>query len=107
MSEAELDHRLAAIFSADVVGWTRLLADDEPAAIRALREAREQIGKAVARHRGRVVDSPGDNLLAEFSSALDAVRCSVEVQRARGPAAGGSPDAVPHRLHLGDIAVEG
>lgn len=111
MSEPELDHRLAAIFSADVVGWTRLLAEDEPAAIRALREAREQIAAIVSRHRGRVVDSPGDNLLAEFPSALDAVRASVEVQRACSERA--TPLPSERRmlfrigLHLGDVAVEG
>ena len=111
MSEAELDHRLAAIFSADVAGWTRLLAEDEPATIRAIGGARTLIGASVARHRGRVVDSPGDNLLAEFPSALDAVRCSVEIQRMLGERA--APLPAERRmlfrigLHLGDVAVEG
>jgi adenylate cyclase len=109
--EAELDHRLAAIFSADVAGWTRLLADDEPATIRAIGEARTLISTSVTRHRGRVVDSPGDNLLAEFPSALDAVRCGVEIQRTLGDRA--APLAAERRLlfriglHLGDVAVEG
>jgi len=106
-----MEHRLAAIFSADAAGYTRLLAEDETATIRALAEAREQIQKSVARHRGRVIDTAGDNALAEFPSALDAVRCGVEVQRILGDAAAALP---PERcllfrigLHLGDIASEG
>ncbi len=106
-----MEHRLAAIFSADAAGYTRLLAEDETATIRALAEAREQIQKSVARHRGRVIDTAGDNALAELPSALDAVRCGVEVQRILGDAAAALP---PERrllfrigVHLGDIASEG
>ncbi len=105
-----MQHRLAAIFSADAAGYTRLLAEDEAATIRALADAREQIAKRVAEHRGRVVDSPGDNVLAEFPSALDALHCSVGLQRALGDRAAPLP---PDRrllyrigLHLGDVAVE-
>jgi len=106
----ELLHHLAAILSADAEGYTRLLAEDEAATIRSLGEAREQIGKSVSRFRGRVVDSPGDNVLAEFPSALDAVRSSVEMQRALGDRAAALP--AERRLlfriglHLGDVAVE-
>ena len=110
MPEAELEHRLAAILSAEGEGYTRLLAEDEPATVRALTEAREAISKSVARHRGRVVDAVGDNLLAEFPSALDAVRCSVEVQRALADRAAALPASrrllFRIGLHLGDIAVE-
>ncbi|MGH2898760.1 MAG: ABC transporter substrate-binding protein, partial [Solirubrobacteraceae bacterium] len=88
----ELHHRLAAILSADAVGYTRLLADDEQSTIRALASAREQIAASVASHRGRVVDSPGDNLLAEFPSALDAVRSGVEVQRVLADRAAALPE---------------
>jgi adenylate cyclase len=105
-----MEHRLAAIFSADAAGYTRLLAEDETATIRALAAAREQIQKSVARHRGQVIDTAGDNALAELPSALDAVRCGVEVQRILGDAAAALP---PERrllfrigLHLGDVAVE-
>ncbi len=111
MPEAELVHRLAAILSADAVGYTRLHADDALATIRSLTEARNIISESVRLHRGRVVDSPGDNLLAEFPAALDAVRCSVAVQRGLDDNALQQP---PDRrllfrigLHLGDVAVEG
>ncbi len=109
-SVPELQHRLAAILSADAAGYTRLLAEDEPATIRALAGARERIAESVSRHRGRVVDAPGDNLLAEFPSALDAVRCGVEVQRVLGDRAAGLPGQrlllFRIGLHLGDVAVE-
>jgi adenylate cyclase len=105
-----MDHRLAAIFSADAAGYTRLLAEDQAATIRALAEAREQIEKSVAQHRGRLIDTAGDNALAEFPSAMDAVRCSIEVQRALADRAAALP--AERRmlfrigLHLGDVAVE-
>jgi len=111
LPEAELEHRLAAILSADAVGYTRLIAEDESATIRAIGEARDRITAIIARHRGRLVDSPGDNLLAEFPSALDAVRCGVEVQRVLGDRA--APLPAERRLlfrvglHLGDVAIDG
>ena len=109
--QTELAHRLAAILSAEGEGYTRLLAEDEPATVRALSEARDAISNSVSRHHGRVVDAVGDNLLAEFPSALDAVRCSVEVQRALADRAAGLPASrrllFRIGLHLGDIAVDG
>ena len=77
-----VERRLAAILSADVVGYSHLMAEDEVATVRTLTVYREEIGLLVRQHRGRVVDSPGDNLLAEFPSATEAVRCAVGVQRA-------------------------
>ena len=76
------ERHLAAILSADAVGYSRLMAADEAATIRSITEAREQIGRLVGAHRGRVVDTPGDNVLAELPTALDAVECAVEIQRA-------------------------
>jgi adenylate cyclase len=75
-----IERRLAAILSADVHGYSRMMAEDEVATVEAIRSVRLLIGEQVSRHHGRVVDSPGDNLLAEFSSAVDAVRCAVEIQ---------------------------
>ena len=72
--------KLAAILSADVEGYSRLMGEDEEATVSVLTVYRQEIGKLVERHGGRVVDSPGDNLLAEFPSALAAVRCSVDIQ---------------------------
>ncbi|UCH91233.1 MAG: hypothetical protein JSU60_00480, partial [Nitrospirota bacterium] len=63
------------------VGYSRLMAEDEAGTIRTLTAYREQIAILVREHRGRVVDSPGDNLLAEFPTALDAVQAAVEIQR--------------------------
>jgi class 3 adenylate cyclase/protein-S-isoprenylcysteine O-methyltransferase Ste14 len=104
-------HRLTAILSCDAVGYSRLLAEDEVATVRTLQVHREHIAALVRQHRGRVVDSPGDNLLAEFPSALDAARGAAEIQRA---VEARNADVPPHRrmefrigVHLGDVMVEG
>src|SRR5712691_5663135 len=75
-----MERKLTAILSADVKGYSRLMGEDEEATIRTLTVYRTVMATLIAQHRGRVVDSPGDNLLAEFASAVDAVRCAVEVQ---------------------------
>ena len=80
MSEKSIKHKLAAILSADVVGYSRLMTDDEVATIRMLSACRDRICTSVQENRGRVVDFVGDNMLAEFSSALDAVDCAVKIQ---------------------------
>jgi class 3 adenylate cyclase len=74
MTEAE--RKLAAILSADVVGYSRLMAEDEAATIRTLTEYRAEIALLIEQHRARVVDAPDDDVLAEFPTALDAVRCA-------------------------------
>ncbi len=76
----QIERKLAAILSADVVGYSRLMAEDEEATVRTLTDYREVTATLIRQHRGRVVDSPGDNLLAEFPTATDAVRCAVEIQ---------------------------
>ena len=81
MSGRPVDRRLAAILSADVEGYSRLMGDDEVATVRTLTEYRAAIADAVQRHGGRVVDAPGDNVLAEFASVVDAVEAAVEIQR--------------------------
>ncbi len=80
MSEESIKHKLAAILSADVVGYSRLMNEDEVATIRMLAACRDRISIRVQENRGRVVDFVGDNMLAEFSSALDAVDCAVKIQ---------------------------
>jgi adenylate cyclase len=80
MNTEEFKRKLTAILSADVEGYSRLMGDDEDATIRTLTSYRELMSTLIQKHRGRVVDSPGDNLLAEFSSVVDAVRCAVEIQ---------------------------
>jgi len=73
--------KLAAIFSADVQGYSRLMDDDEEATIRTLKDCRKAMSEHILQYRGRVIDSPGDNILADFSSMVDAINCAVTVQR--------------------------
>jgi adenylate cyclase len=80
MAEEKFRRKLTAILSADVEGYSRLMGEDEDATIRTLTSYRELMSTLIKKHRGRVVDSPGDNLLAEFLSVVDAVRCAVEIQ---------------------------
>jgi adenylate cyclase len=77
MTPKQFKRRLTAIFSADFEGCSRLMGEDEDATIRTLTTYRELISTLNQKHRGRVVDSPRDNLLAEFGSVVDAARCSV------------------------------
>ncbi len=77
----DIERRLAAILSADVRGYGRMMAEDEVATVLEVKRCREIIGAHVSEHHGRIVDSPGDNILAEFPSAVEAVQCAVEVQR--------------------------
>ena len=81
MSPEPVERKLAALLSADAVGYSRLMACDEQATIHTITAYRTEISTLVTEHRGRVVDAPGDNLLAEFPTALDAVECAVEIQR--------------------------
>jgi len=76
-----MERKLAAIFSTDVKGYSRLMGDDEEATIHTLKTYREVISSLIEQHHGRVVDSPGDNLLAEFASAVDAVKSAVAIQQ--------------------------
>ena len=80
MTQEGYKRKLTAILSADVEGYSRLMGEDEDATIRTLTSYRELMSTLIQKHRGRVVDSPGDNLLAEFGSVVDAVRCAVEIQ---------------------------
>jgi adenylate cyclase len=73
--------KLAAILSADAAGYSRLMGEDEAATLQTLTAFRAVIAAFVQQHRGRVVDTPGDNLLAEFASVLDAMQCAVAIQR--------------------------
>jgi len=81
MMEERAKRKLRAILSADVVGYSRLMGEDELATIRTLEAYREMIAQVIRNYRSRVVDSPGDNVLAEFGSVVDAVEAAVEVQK--------------------------
>ena len=81
MTAEEVKRKLAAIFSADVKDYSRLMRDDETATIKTLNACREVMTKLICQHHGRVVDSPGDNLLAEFVSVVDGVQAAVAIQK--------------------------
>jgi class 3 adenylate cyclase len=81
MADEGFKRKLAAILSADVEGYSRLMDDDEEATVRTLTSYRTAISDLVQQFRGRVVDTPGDNILTEFTSVVDAVNCAVEIQR--------------------------
>jgi adenylate cyclase len=80
MTSEESRRKLAAILSADVKSYSRLMSQDEETTVKTLKQHRLTISRLVSEHRGRVVDSPGDNILAEFGSVVDAVKCAVKVQ---------------------------
>ena len=81
-AEQKVTRKLRAILSADVKGYSLLMTNDEASTIKTLKEYRNIMSELIKHHSGRVVDAPGDNLLAEFSSAVNAVQCSVEIQNA-------------------------
>ena len=80
MATQDFKRKLTAILSADVKGYSRLMREDEEATVRTIKTYREVISSVAQKHRGEVVDSPGDNILAEFASVVDSVRSAVEVQ---------------------------
>ena len=111
MGGRAVERRLAAILSADVEGYSRLMGDDEVATVRAITENRAVIATAVAGHGGRVVDAPGDNVLAEFASVVDAVQSAVDIQRELQSRNAELPLSRRMRfrigINLGDVIVEG
>jgi TolB-like protein/class 3 adenylate cyclase len=110
MAEEGFKRKLTAILSADAVEYSRLMGEDEEATVRTITAYREVLSTLIQQHNGKVLDSPGDNLLAEFVSVVDAVQCSVAVQKeikARN-------DALPENrimqfrigINLGDVIQE-
>jgi class 3 adenylate cyclase/TolB-like protein/Tfp pilus assembly protein PilF len=103
--------KLAAILHADVVGFSRLMGEDEAGTHRALGALRRALDPLIATHGGRIVGTAGDSLLADFPSVVDALSCAVEMQRA----ARGINDALPPErrlelrigVNLGDVIVDG
>ena len=81
MAEEGFERKLAAILSADVVGYSRLMRNDEDSTIRTLTTYRSAISNLIEKFRGNLVDATGDNLMADFSSVVDAVNCAVKIQR--------------------------
>jgi adenylate cyclase len=81
MADETYKRKLTTIFSTDAVGYSRLMGDDEAATVHTIELYRKIVSDLIAQSRGRVIDSPGDNLLAEFASVVDAVQCAVAVQK--------------------------
>src|SRR5438034_480346 len=104
--------RLAAILAADVAGYSRLMGADEEGTLERFKAHRRQlIDPKIGEHRGRIVKTTGDGMLAEFASVVDAVRCAVELQRGMAE----RNAEVPHEkriefrlgIHQGDIIIDG
>ena len=81
MTEERAKRKLSGILSADAVGYSRLMQEDEASTIRTLEDSKRLMSELIEQFRGRVVDAPGDNLLAEFASIVDATECAVKIQR--------------------------
>ena len=103
--------KLRAILSADVKGYSLLMADDEAFTIQTLKAYQTLMSDQIKQHNGRVVDAPGDNLLAEFSSAVDAVQCAVDIQKTLNDKNDSLPDGkrMEFRIgvNIGDVVEDG
>ena len=112
MAEERAQRRLAAILAADVVGYSRLMEQDEAGTLAALKERRKEVLEPlVGRHRGRIFKVAGDGVFVEFGSAVNAVQCAIDLQQGMAVANGNLP---PDRrivlrigVNLGDVMVEG
>jgi class 3 adenylate cyclase len=107
----DTERRLVAIFAADVEGYSRLMGADEVGTMRELTQRRCTLDGLIASHRGRIANTAGDSVLAEFGSAVDAVQCAVEAQATLTEANGGlSPNRqINFRIgvHFGDVMIRG
>lgn len=106
-----VERKLAVILSADAVGYSRLMGEDEEGTLRIFQDCRDVIERVVAEHRGRVFGSAGDSLMAEFASAVEAVRCAIEIQK---EVEARNATLTPNRclwfrigVNLGDVVIEG
>jgi adenylate cyclase len=110
MSEpTNISRRLVAVFAADVEGYSRLMGADEVGTLKGLTDRRAILDRLIGEHRGRIANTAGDSVLAEFGSAVDAVQCAVEAQTALAEAnARLAPDRrIDFRIgiHIGDVMV--
>ena len=111
MAEARAERRLAAILAADVAGYSRLMGVDEEGTLAALKAyRRELVDPKISEHRGRIVKTTGDGVLVEFASAVDAVRCAMEIQHSMAERNAEIPE--DHRIefrigiNIGDIIID-
>ena len=111
MEERKTKRKLTAILSADVKGYSRLMEDDEEATVRTITAYREVMVGYIKRQTGRVVDAKGDNILAEFASVVDVVRCAVEIQKELRKRNDDLPEDRRMKfrigINLGDVIEEG
>src|SRR6516164_8846667 len=105
----KVSRRLVAVFAADVEGYSRLMGADEVGTLQGLTERRAILDRLIGDHRGRIANTAGDSVLAEFGSVVEAVQCAVEAQTALAEANSGLP---PDRrinfrigIHIGDVMV--
>ena len=107
-----MERRLAAILVADVVGYSRIMGDDEEGTLARLKAHRDRIiGPTIGGHKGRIVKLMGDGLLAEFASVVDAARCAVDLQEAMNESNTDVPEGQRLQLrigiNLGDVIIDG
>lgn len=111
MDPERVERRLAAIFAADVAGYSRLMHDDEAATLRTLADHRAIMDALIGEHRGRIANTAGDSVLAEFGSAVDAVQCAVAIQERLRETNRRLPEArrLQFRIgiHVGDAVLRG
>ena len=106
-----VERKLAAIFAADIAGYSRLMARDEVGTLARLKACRAIIDGLIASHRGRIFNTAGDSVVADFASAVDAVQCAVAVQAAiaaeNADRAADEPMQFRIGVHVGDVMVDG
>jgi TolB-like protein len=106
-----VERKLSAIFAADIAGYSRLMARDEAGTLNRLKSCRFVIDGLIATHRGRIFNTAGDSVVADFASAVDAVQCAVAVQAALATenASGTVDEPMQFRIgvHVGDVMVDG
>jgi adenylate cyclase len=107
----QVERKLAAIFAADIAGYSRLMAGDEIGTLGRLKACRAIIDELIAAHRGRIFNTAGDSVVADFASAVDAVQCAVAVQAAITTESTKQPADEPMQfrigVHVGDVMVDG
>jgi adenylate cyclase len=105
--DTKLEHRLAAIIATDVVGYSKLMESDEAGALAALAGIKEATQNQIVQYRGRIANTAGDSVLAEFGSAVNAVTCAIALQQELSARAQGERLEIRIGIHLGDVVDKG
>lgn len=106
---AQLERKLTTILAADAVGYSRGMERDEVATYEALQAAKGVFSRFIDRHSGRIANTAGDGLIADFPSVVEAVQCALEIQQELSTRNASQPNPLPFRIgiHLGDVMVDG